>query len=52
MPASMRPVRRSEALTGRGRGEFLDRTGARCLRKPFAMAEIRRVIQEVLPPAT
>jgi len=31
--------------------EFLDRTGARCLRKPFAMAEIRRVIQQLLPPA-
>ncbi|HAM58092.1 MAG: hypothetical protein A2X51_09040 [Candidatus Rokubacteria bacterium GWC2_70_24] len=38
------------ALSGES-AEFFERTGARYLRKPFVMAEIRRVIQELLPPA-
>ena len=38
------------ALSGES-AEFFGRTGARYLRKPFVMAEIRRVIQELLPPA-
>ena len=38
------------ALAGES-AEFFERTGARCLRKPFVMAEIRRVIQQLLLPA-
>ncbi|MDP2627991.1 MAG: response regulator [Candidatus Rokubacteria bacterium] len=38
------------ALSGES-AEFFERTGARYLRKPFVMAEIRGVIQELLPPA-